>query len=396
MMTDQQSKTGHRAPLGYLSLFYLAVFWPAALYAAGAEPQHQPNPPAPQPYDLEKLFQRAKQACPSSGLACLEPQFQSITARHGPAAAIELFTLLRNRGIVAANVDGHHAVHHIGHETAIVFGPTGEALALCPDSYNYGCMHGFFQHALGMGVLSDRSAAAICDHLQKPFIALKTVQSCYHGFGHGVMVNSKYDLKQALGRCDKLESPVFQQDCWQGVFMENVDSAIDGEWQRRGFSRENPLAPCDTVDEKHQGQCFINQSAWMMKVFHNDIGAGAEVCLKAPARSVAPCLEGVGLLTTNTAWQPKLLPAGGAQASFLTGAWALCKRFPESSVGDCVVAGVDNLLNSGLGDEKQGQVFCETVDEAYRSRCSQRIQDDMHYLTPLKKSPSRLRNRTRT
>ena len=30
-------------------------------------------------------------------------------------------------------------------------------------------------------------------------------------------MSSKYDLKQALGRCDKLESPLFPQDCWQIV-----------------------------------------------------------------------------------------------------------------------------------------------------------------------------------
>jgi len=365
-----------------LSLLFLSTS--CALNCAFAA-QTSASTHVPQPYDLEKLYQQAKQACPSGALVCLEPQFQSITARHGPRAAIELFTLLRTRGIIPAGIDGHHVVHHAGHETAMVFGATAEALALCPDSYNYGCMHGFFQHALGMGGLSDKAAAGICDDLQKPSISLKTVQSCYHGFGHGVMVSSNYDLQQALARCDKLESPVFQQDCWQGVFMENVDSAIDGEWREHGFSRADPLAPCDTVEAKYQVQCFINQSAWMMKVLNNHLASGAQACLKAPDTSIPPCLEGLGLLTTNPAWQSRLLPEGQAQAAFLQDAWRLCKEFPEAKVGDCVVAGLDNLLNSGLADEKQGQQFCDTVDEGYRARCSQRIQEDLRYLTPQKK-----------
>jgi len=362
---------------------FLGLLCLAVSCSAGA----QSYPAGTQPYDVEQLYRQAKKACPSGGLPCLEPQFQSITARNGPAAAIEVFTLLRNRGIIAANVDGHHVVHHVGHETAMVFGPTAEALALCPDSYNYGCMHGFFQHALGMGGITDSAAAMICQDMQKPSVSLKTVQSCYHGFGHGVMVSSEYDLPKALGRCDKLESPVFQQDCWQGVFMENVDSAIDGEWQQHGFSRENPLAPCDSTDEKHRIQCFINQSAWMMKVLHNDIGLGAEMCLKAPADSVPPCLEGLGLLTTNPAWQDRLLPSGRLKPDLLEDAWVLCKKFPEANVGDCAVAAVDNLLNSGLADPGQGQYFCGVVGEGYRARCLQRIQEDLRYLTPHREKP---------
>ena len=340
----------------------------------------------PEPYDLEKLYQQTKQACPDGRLSCLEPQLHSITAKHGPRAAVELFTLLRDRGVVPAHVDGHHVVHHIGHETAMVFGTTADALALCPDSYNYGCMHGFFQHALGMGGLSDQAAAAICDDLQKPSLSWKTVHSCFHGFGHGVMVNSDYDLNQALGRCDKLESPAFQRDCWQGVFMENVDSALEGNWQKGGFSQQDPLAPCDTAEEKYRFQCFVNQSAWIMKIAHNDIASGAQACLKAPGFSVAPCLEGLGLLTTNRSWQASLLP-GGTPTEYLEAAWSLCKRFPEGKVSDCVVAGLDNLLNSGLADEKQGQAFCETVDETYRQRCTQRIHEDLRYLTPQIKKP---------
>ena len=264
----------------------------------------------------------------------------------------------------------------------MAFGPTAEALALCPESYNYGCVHGFFQHALSMGGITDRSAAEICQAMQKPSVSPKTVQSCYHGFGHGVMVSSDYDLGRALGRCDKLESSVFQQDCWQGVFMENVDSAIDGKWQEHGFSREDPLAPCDTVDQKYQTQCFVNQSAWMMKVLHNDVASGAQACLKAPAGDAAPCLESLGLLTTNPAWQGRLLPAGRGKPALLEDAWALCKQFPDANVGDCVVAALDNLLNSGLSDAKGGQAFCDIVNEAYRSRCSQRIHDDLRYLVP--------------
>jgi len=338
----------------------------------------------PEPYDLEQLYQQARQACPAGALQCLMPQFQSITDKYGPRAAIELFTLLRERGQVDPLADGHHVAHHVGHETAMVFGPSAQALALCPLSYNYGCVHGFFQHALGMKELSEADATHICADF--PADSSKTRQSCYHGLGHGVMMLTDHDLQKSLSFCDGLDSPLAQQACWQGVFMENVDAAIEGQWQRGQFSLENPLAPCDQIDERHQYQCFINQSAWLMKFYKDDIAQASQACLKAPKASITPCLETVGLLTTSTSWQPRLLPKAKPNEGFLDHAWGLCQQFPNSGVGDCVVGALDNLLNSGTADLQQAQDFCQLVGDPYRDRCLKRRDGDLLYLTPQAKA----------
>jgi hypothetical protein len=335
---------------------------------------------APDPYDLEELYQQTKVACPEATLPCLTAQFQSATARHGPRAAIDLFTLLKSRGDIEPSVDGHHIVHHIGHETAMDFGPTAQALALCPASYNYGCVHGFFQHALGMGAISESAAAKMCDGLwRNPTLPLKTVQSCYHGLGHGIMLHADYDLPKALKTCDKLILLTAQESCWQGVFMENVDAALEGREQKGLFALEDSLAPCDHVGEKYRYQCFMNQSSWLMKVYQRDVSQAAQACLKASATSVAPCLQAIGLLTTSAAWQPVLLRKD-ERKTFLEDAWTICQRFPEDSVGQCVVGALDNLMNSGTVDIQQARAFCNIVGENYRTVCSDRIGGDLRYL----------------
>ncbi|HKS96991.1 MAG TPA: hypothetical protein VJV74_12785, partial [Terriglobia bacterium] len=48
----------------------------------------------PQPYQLEQVYTQIKQQCPKNALACFLGGLQSVTAEHGPRAAIELFTLL--------------------------------------------------------------------------------------------------------------------------------------------------------------------------------------------------------------------------------------------------------------------------------------------------------------
>jgi hypothetical protein len=378
---------------------FWGAFWAACLGFSMAFGQTDPAVPAdgplrsppptfqpPSPYDVETLYQQAREACPAGDIKCLMPQFQSITDKQGPRAAIELFTLLRSRGQVDPLVDGHHVAHHIGHETAMVFGPSAEALALCPLSYNYGCVHGFFQHALGMKELSEADAVQICADF--PALNSKTRQSCYHGLGHGVMTLTDHDLHKALSFCDGLDSHFAQESCWQGVFMENVDAAIEGQWQKGLFSLDDPLAPCDQLDESHQYQCFINHSGWLMKFYKDDVAQASEACLKAAPASVAPCLETVGLLTTSTSWQPLLVPKPEHNEGFLDHAWALCQKFPESGVGDCVVGALDNLLNSGTADLKQAQDFCSLVGDGYREKCLRRRNGDLLYLTPKVKAES--------
>ena len=336
----------------------------------------------PQPYQLEQVYKQIKQQCPTNALACFQTGLQSITAEQGPRAAIEVFTLLKDRGDIAPTVDGHHIAHHIGHETAMVFGATAQALALCPTSYNYGCMHGFFQHAIGSGEMAGQNAARICDDWTGDrFLSLKTKLSCYHGLGHGVMIHADYDLPKALSTCDRLNSLFAQQGCWQGVFMENMDAAEEGQWQKAQVSLEDPLAPCDRVEPKYQFQCFLNQSAWLMKFYHNDVSQAAQACLKAPRPAITPCLEAIGILTTNSEWQPLLLKKADSKA-FLENAWTICTRFPHGYVDYCMVAALDNLMNSNTINLSQAKEFCHLVSKGYRAECRARIDVNLWYLVP--------------
>jgi hypothetical protein len=378
---------------GGASKVWLLAVWFGILPGSGQSDTSSFRPP--QPYELEQLYTQIKQRCPSNVLACFRTELQSITAQHGPRAAIEAFTLLKDRGDIDPTVDGHHIAHHIGHETAMVFGPTAKAFALCPASYNYGCMHGFFQHALGTGEIADKDAAKICDDLaQDPILSLKAKLSCYHGLGHGVMIHVDYELPKALNTCDVLSGPFAQQGCWQGVFMENMDAAQEGRWQKGHFSLDDPLAPCDRLDEKYQYECFINQSAWLMQFYHNDVAKAAEACLKAPRPSITPCLETIGLLTTNSEWQPQLLQKAGSK-TFLENAWTICTRFPRGYTDYCMVAALDNLMNSNTVDIGRAREFCHIVSKAYRAECRSRLDGNLQYLIPRAKR-KRPRRRTAT
>jgi len=95
-------------------------------------------------------------------LDCYEEELFKITDIYGPKAAIDVFAKLQKNNEVNEKTDGHHAVHHIGHQVAKSFGPFPETLDLCPKTYNFGCIHGFFQHSLDSGISDPEVLASLC------------------------------------------------------------------------------------------------------------------------------------------------------------------------------------------------------------------------------------------
>ncbi len=310
----------------------------------------------------------AASRCPEPGEACVSERLEYITGVEGPSTALETLRLLQERGVFARTADDHQAAHRIGRATAKHFGITGEAFLRCPTTFNYGCQHGFFEYALGRSPTPAEAAERICGSLGNEFPE-KFIFYCYHGVGHGVLMAQAYDLAPALGVCDNLRRPGGREGCWQGVFMENVNGVLRGEAKDGIFSETDPLAPCATLPEQYRHECFINHSAWLMRVFQNDVGRAAAACLGAPAPHAEACLQSIGLMVTNPSWQSALARASET-TTFEGTAWNLCTRFPGEHVRSCVIGGVDNILNFDELDTRRARAFCLAVDAPYRAPCA--------------------------
>ena len=64
-------------------------------------------------------------------------------------------------------------------------------------------------------------------------------------------------------------------------------------------------------------------------------------------------------------------------------AWSLCQKFPPSYVGNCVMSGLDNIMNSNILDAPmvfKAQSFCMAVGGRYRAACYREIGADLRYL----------------
>jgi hypothetical protein len=323
----------------------------------------------PKPYTLAVLRSERPFACASADADCTRAYLADVTAEYGPRASLALLGRLRHEGRIAPAQDEHNLAHGVGRRAAERFGVNLQAFTLCPNTFNYGCPHGYFEEVLGRAGTAEEAAGTICESLAGSPVGTARF-SCYHGVGHGVLMAEAYDLEGSLATCNTLGDATAQEGCWQGVFMENVNGALRGEARKGVFDRAHPLEPCAVVEARYAHQCFINHAGWLLHVSGSDLGRAARACLAAAPDYVSVCMESLGLMVTNPVWQATL---SDARLPFGEAAWSLCTRFPAAHRHDCVVAGVDNLGNFDRTNIGRSRSFCLAVTASLQEACFRRL-----------------------
>ncbi len=329
--------------------------------------------------------------CFSTDFNCIGDFVKQITKVSGPQVSLDSLQKLENGGKIAKSVDDHQLAHLVGRQTAATFGVDSKSFLLCPmDAFNGGCQHGFFEYVLGKANSPKEAAESICEDI-KHQASSKDYFYCYHGVGHGVMMAQGYDLPAALNICDSLSSATGIDGCWQGVFMENVNSAMIGISRPGVFSKTDPLAPCSQVAEKYRRECYINHAGWLMHFFQNDIVQAAQACLRADKNNVSPCTQSLGLMSSNPVWQDSIATSG-KESDVAARAWNICSQFPQVTIEDCVTGAVDNLMNFHPQDLKFSQSFCNSSNQ-YRTMCFQRMGANIrNFSISLQEAKSRCQN----
>ena len=316
---------------------------------------------------------RAQDLVPLSAVDfdCASKYLTRVVDENGPDVALRTIATLQRDGEIAQQVDDHQLAHAVGRETAKRFGVNGAAFQRCPNIFNYGCVHGFFEYALGQTATPRAAAVSICGSGGKRSEVDRF--SCYHGVGHGVMMAKAYDLQGALDVCDTFPTAESEHGCWQGVFMENVNAGMAGKARPGVFVRDQPLAPCTNVAAQYRHECYINHAGWIVLVSSFDIARAARVCMGAERLFRSVCAQSLGLMVTNPSWQASLAKPLVGKRSFEEIAWNLCTRFPSRLRKDCVVAAVDNVANFDQLEVDRSDRFCGLVGESLRGACYKQI-----------------------
>jgi hypothetical protein len=326
--------------------------------------------------------------------ACYEQAFGNIAFYEGPKAALELFDeKIAKPGPIES--DCHRIAHTIGSAALARFdGNVAKAFAEGSASCWSGYYHGILERAFaGVSTTSVEAlgtvARGLCDDAGVRAITWIAYQ-CVHGLGHGLMINSGYNLPFSLDVCEQLATDWDRTSCKGGVFMENISTSygVQSEWVRE----DDGVYPCNAVEEDDKLYCYLMVTSRVLRVEDWDWKKTAEICAGVEKGWVSTCFRSYGRDASGTTRQnpeevAKLCRVAGTfggegdcldgaakdmTANYASGEQAaiLCTSAPDDLRGGCFYA-VGSVLGTFFATSEERRTACAaiTATETYVAQC---------------------------
>jgi hypothetical protein len=329
--------------------------------------------------------------CREKDYRCLEQGFGNLAFRRGPKAALALFErrIATDSGV---HVDCHRIAHSIGSASFAKFhGDVAKTFSLGSSTCASGYYHGILERAF-VGVTSESQLEKVAKKLcQAGSIRPRSFldYQCQHGLGHGLMIQTGYDLPMALSVCARLATKWNHVVCTSGVFMENINTryGFRSQWLRD----DDPLYPCGTVQVVDRRSCYVRATTRVLALNHNDFQKTASTCASLGTDWSRYCFRGYGRDAVGEArYKPaKILSlcglAGAGEGDCLYGAArtvgdgfgykgalraaALCDRAPVANRVDCF-GGVGLILGLLYPTNEKRTSVCANVSGRYAATCT--------------------------
>lgn len=322
--------------------------------------------------------------------SCLEQAFGNVAYFQGPKTALALFDRrIAEDDDVAA--DCHRISHWIGSASLARFeGSVARTFAQGSPTCGAGYYHGILERAFA-GVSSKAQLAKLARSLclgqglrRRGYFD----RQCQHGLGHGLMIQTGYDLPTALSVCGGLATRWDHLTCSNGVFMENSNTSFG--FRSRWIDEDDPLYPCTELGSLDRRHCFARVSTRVLQATGNDFEEAAAACSRLAPRWARHCFRGFGRDAVDirggpgktlercalaAGWEGDCLFGGArwvmdrAGRDGARGAIALCNRAPSAFRSDCFrgIGGVIGLLNPSNASRRRA---CANVTRLYADACS--------------------------
>ncbi len=211
------------------------------------------------------------------------------------AAFAELKDEYKKNDLVRASC--HELTHDIGYAAAELYSDV-------PGTFSQGddfCASGYYHGAM-MSVVAEigpdemlKEADTLCDDLRENQNGSVHHYSCVHGLGHGFMSILENELFESLEACDKLASGWERDNCYAGVFMENVMTEDDPNHHPKYLKVDQPFYPCTDVEARYQNPCYLMQPSYVLRTKGNDFAKVFDLCATVAEEDSRPtCYEGLG------------------------------------------------------------------------------------------------------
>ena len=287
--------------------------------------------------------------------ACFEQAFGNVAFRQGPRVALGLFAeRLTTDPVVERGC--HRITHFIGSAALERFdGDVAKTFTqgspVCVSGYYHGILERAF---LGISTRAGlaRAAKELCVGAgrRRGFLDYQ----CRHGLGHGLMIQTGYDLPVALDVCAQLGSGWDRKACAGGAFMENINTQFG--FRSPWLDDENPLDPCERVDVADARSCYLRAS-WRILVLSDGSHAETAAACARLGRWAQTCFQGYGRDVAEHARY---------EASRIR---PLC-RLAAKAEGECLHGAARTIANaSGMPGVRPAGRLCAGASNRYRDRC---------------------------
>ena len=260
----------------------------------------------------------------------------------------------------------HGAAHVVGSAAFDLLGI--EALEQCTTGCFSGCYHGALQR---MGVRNRPDASTLMEELKTLCGNRATAferEQCFHGAGHGILLQERYELNSALSKCRDIGAEDDMHPCYRGVFMEFYGG--DGNAER--MKKEELHFPCNLfdADELIQDACYRLQATYFLKVYDNDFAQASDECLRAPSSMQSTCFARLGQLSGADTKNPP----GNTEA--------FCATIPSKYYDNCIRGGLRQEMNFyGIDPEGRAGSFCKALANPEGKRvCYEQYMSDLRSL----------------
>jgi hypothetical protein len=292
----------------------------------------------------------------SADSACLEQAFGNVSYRQGPRRALALFEQ-RMAADPAVERGCHRIAHTIGSAALKRFDGNiartfSQGSPTCVSGYYHGILERSFLGITTKARLVEvaRSLCAGGELRRRGFLDYQ----CRHGLGHGLMIQTGYDLPLTLSVCARLGTGWDRKACASGSFMENIDTRFG--YRSPWLDDEDPLYPCERLGMLDQHSCYLRASWRILTLSGGDFRSTAAGCaeLGTWART---CFRGYG---RDAAEDARYAPVKIRR---------LCKIAREGRE-DCLLGAARTIANaSGARGIQPAAALCEGAARAARAAC---------------------------
>ena len=303
---------------------------------------------------------------------CYEQAYGNIAYREGPKAAL---ALLEKQYPGGADPNCHRITHMIGaaaltRNEGNVAKTFAEGGSTCWSGYYHGVLVRAFQdvHTFDAARLGKKSRSQRADRQVRRSSWLS--YQCLHGLGHGLMITTGYRLPLSLDVCRRLATTWDSTSCKGGVFMENFVTSFGGQspWVRD----DDPLYPCDWVDEEDKYTCYQQATTRIIRVVGLDWQKIAQTCAETESRWVDTCFGSFGQNASVQGFRkPEQIVATCAVAR------------PYGGEQECIRYAAMDVAGTYSGG-KEAAAVCDMSAVALRGGCYKAIGHMLRYLRSTK------------